>query len=100
MQQYVVHAWDGHDSEALERRLQVRPRHLAEVSDLKGRGQYVVGGAMLDDEGRMVGSTMIVQFESPDDLQAWLDREPYIQEEVWAKWEIHPFRVAQISCGE
>jgi hypothetical protein len=51
---------------------------------------------MLDEAGEMIGSTMIVQFDSEDELRAWLAREPYILEGVWVDWKVHPFRVATI----
>lgn len=96
MKQWVVHAWDGDDDEALARRLEVRPNHLDGVRHLKAKGQFVLGGAMLDDEGNMIGSTMIVQFETEEEKQDWLDREPYIQDGVWSRYEIYPFRVADV----
>ena len=97
MRQWVVHAWDGDDDEAQERRQATRPHHLDGVRELKRHGQFVIGGAMLDNEGRMIGSTMIVQFESEEELQAWLDREPYLLGGVWSRFEVHPFRVAEIE---
>lgn len=97
MRQWVVHAWDGEDDEAQERRQATRPSHLDGVRELKRRGQFVIGGAMLDHEGRMIGSTMIVQFETEAELQDWLGREPYLTQGVWVRCEIHPFRVAEIQ---
>ena len=96
MQQYLVYAWDGTDAHALERRMSARPSHLERARKLKASGNYVMGGALLDEEGKMVGSTMIVQFESKEQLNHWLDDEPYLAQKVWEKVEIHPFRVAEI----
>jgi uncharacterized protein YciI len=55
-----------------------------------------LGGAILNEEGKMIGSTMILQFESPEEFQHWIDAEPYIQEGVWEKFEVKPFRVANV----
>lgn len=96
MQQYVIHAWDGTDEKALERRMAARPAHFDGARKLKAEGHFVLGGAMLNTEGKMIGSTMVLQFESKEQLQQWIDSEPYITGKVWEKIDIHPFRVAEV----
>lgn len=94
--QYVVHAYDPTDEEALMRRMAVRERHLAGVRQMKKAGTFHLGGALLDEEGRMIGSMMLVEFDSPEKLQAWLDVEPYVQEGIWERIDIKPFRRAEV----
>ncbi len=96
MNQYLIIAQDGKDGEALNRRKQVRPLHLAGAKKLKENNNFVIGGAMLDDEGNMRGSIMIVQFETQDEFQKWYDNEPYITGGVWREIELKPFRVADV----
>ncbi|MGZ8516052.1 MAG: YciI family protein [Chitinophagaceae bacterium] len=96
MQQYIMHAWDGTDEQALERRMKSRPAHLENARKLKGNGNFIMGGAMLSDEGKMIGSTMVMQFETKEQLQNWLDSEPYITGKVWEKMDLRPFRVADV----
>ncbi len=96
MNQYLIIAQDGKDGEALNRRKQVRPLHLAGAKKLKENNNFVIGGAMLDDEGNMRGSIMIVQFETQDEFQKWYDNEPYITGGVWREVEVKPFRVADV----
>jgi uncharacterized protein len=96
MQQYLIHAWDGTDEKALERRMAARPAHFEKAKELKANGNYILGGAMLDRDGKMVGSTMVLRFESGEKLQEWLDSEPYISGKVWEKIDINPFRVADV----
>ena len=96
MKQYLIIAQDGKDDEALDRRKKVRPLHLAGAKKLKENGNFVIGGAMLDDDGNMRGSIMIVQFETKDDFQKWYDNEPYITGRVWKEIEVKPFRVADV----
>ena len=96
MKQYLVTGYDFQDEAALERRMAVRPQHLEGVKKLKAAGNYVIGGAMLSEEGRMIGSTMIVQFESLADLNGWLDSEVYISGKVWEKVNVKPFKVAEV----
>lgn len=96
MQQYIMHAWDGTDEEALERRMSIRPAHFDNARKLKANGNFIIGGAMLNDEGKMIGSTMVLQFETKEQLQHWLDTEPYITGRVWEKMDLRPFKVADV----
>ena len=96
MKQYLIIAQDGKDGEALNRRKEVRPLHLIGAKKLKENNNFVIGGAMLDDEGNMRGSIMIVQFETQDDFHRWYDNEPYITGGVWKTIEVKPFRVADV----
>ena len=96
MKQYLISANDGKDDEALERRKEVKPLHLDGARKLKENGNFVIGGAMLDDDNNMRGSIMIVQFESQEDFQNWYDNEPYITGGVWKEIEVKPFRVAEV----
>jgi uncharacterized protein YciI len=96
MKQYVVYGWDGKDENALERRMTVRPSHFENAKRLKALGNFIFGGAILDRNGKMIGSNMIMQFETDSELEDWLNSEPYITKEVWEKYELHPFKVADV----
>jgi hypothetical protein len=96
MNQYLVTAYDYTDVDALQRRMNVRPHHLDGAKELKANGNYVIGGAMLNDDGKMIGSVMIVQFETEEELQVWQQNEPYITQKVWESYDIKPFRVADV----
>lgn len=96
MQQYIMYAWDGTDQQALERRMNHRPAHFENARKLKTTGNFISGGALLSDEGKMIGSAMVMQFETKEDLQHWLNTEPYITGKVWQKMELMPFRVADV----
>lgn len=96
MNQYLIYALDGEDGQALERRMNTRPEHLAGGKQLKANGNFILGGAMLNHKGQMIGSTMILQFETEDEFELWKSTEPYILNGVWKKIEIYPFKVANI----
>ena len=96
MEQYLVTAYDFTDDGALQRRLNVRPHHIDQLKELKEKGNYIKGGAILDDEGKMTGTVMMVQFESEEELQAWQQSEPYITQKVWESFDIKPFKVAEV----
>jgi len=96
MNQYLVTAYDYTDDDALTNRMNVRPHHLNGAKDLRENGNYVIGGAILNDDGKMIGSVMIVEFETEEELQAWLQREPYITQKVWETVDVKPFKVAAV----
>ena len=93
---YVVHAYDYTDPEVLRRRMAVRPDHLDKVRELSQAGNFVLGGALLDQEGRMIGSMMVLDFEDAADLERWQASEPYILGKVWEHIDIKPFLQAQL----
>jgi len=97
MKQYLVTGYDYTDDGALQRRMDVRPHHLDGVRVLKENGNYVEGGAILNDEGNMIGSVMIMQFETEEALGAWKQNEPYITQKVWESVDVKPFKVAVVG---
>ena len=64
-----VFAWDGTDDKSLERRMNARPAHFECARKLKSSNNFILGGAMLDDTGKMIGSAMVVQFETEEGLK-------------------------------
>ena len=78
MNQYLVTAYDYTDADALQHRMNIGPHHLDGARELKASGNFIIGGAMLNDEGKMIGSVMILQFETEEELKAWQQNEPYI----------------------
>ncbi len=97
MNEYIIHAFDGTDEGALERRLSVRRAHFDNMSQYKVAGNFVYGGAMLNEQGNMIGSTVVMRFESDEALQAYLDSEPYITGNVWQDVKVYPFRLATVQ---
>jgi len=96
MLQYVIIAQDGKDYDALDRRKELRPRHLTGAKKLKDNNNLIIGGAILDDDGNKRGSVMIVQFETEDEFKNWYANEPYITGGVWKVIEVRKFRVAEM----
>ncbi|MBO0936569.1 hypothetical protein J2I47_08445 [Fibrella sp. HMF5335] len=94
--QYLVHAYDHTDADALSRRMAVRADHLAGAARLKAGGQFILGGALLSPDGQMIGSVMLLDFETEAQLRDWQANEPYIQRGVWDKIDIKPFREAVV----
>ncbi|MFQ5786152.1 MAG: YciI family protein [Alphaproteobacteria bacterium] len=92
--QYLVVAWDGTDSAAPMRRQAVRDTHIAGAREMGEKGEMVLGGALLDDDGEMIGSACVVEFADRAALDAWLARDPYVTGGVWRRIDVTPFRRA------
>jgi uncharacterized protein YciI len=87
---------DGYDAEAPDRRAKTRAAHLEGAKALKASGNLITACALLNEEGAMVGSVMIMEFENDIALKAYLDNEPYIQQSVWQDVDIKPVKVANL----
>ena len=93
--QFAIVARDGKNM--LEKRLRVRPRHLENMSRVNGR--VLCAGGILDDEGRMAGSVIVLDVPSREQLDEYLASEPYIAEGVWEKVTVEKMNVV-ILDGE
>lgn len=92
---FLIIAHDFRDAEALLRRRQHRPAHIEGVKRMKTAGTFVEGGAVLDDEGRVVGSMVLVDFPSRSEVDAWLAADPYTTGQVWEHVTVRAFRRVQ-----
>jgi uncharacterized protein YciI len=92
--EFLVLAYDGKDPEAKARRLRVREAHLSGVREMKAAGTFINGGALLDENGEMIGSTLYVDFPSRGALDQWLASDPYVTGGVWVDIEVRPIRLA------
>jgi uncharacterized protein YciI len=95
--QFILIAYDGTDQQALDRRLKVREEHLKRIEQLKKAGEFLFGGAILDENGKMAGSTIVYEFPDRPSLDESLKNEPYITGGVWKTIEIKPFRMAKLD---
>ena len=91
--QFLIKAYDGDGM--LEKRMEVRPRHLEGMKVL-GK-QIICAGGLLDDEGRMKGSALVMEFENRAALDEYLKNEPYVIEGVWRKIEIETMNVVLVN---
>jgi hypothetical protein len=89
--QFVLIAKDGMDIGALQRRLDARAAHSQNTDD--NMPHMKMGAATLGEDGNMNGSVMVVEFESREALDAWLEKEPYVTQGVWKDIEILPCRI-------
>ena len=91
--QFMIKAHDGENM--LEKRMEVRPRHLENMA--KVNGKVICAGGLLDDGGKMKGSVLIMDFDSKALLDEYLNSEPYIKEGVWKKVEVEHMNVVIVD---
>ena len=69
--QFLVIAYDGKDAAAASRRAAARPAHLEGANHLNKAGNIIIGGAILNENNEMIGSTLCVDFNTRKDLDEW-----------------------------
>ncbi len=91
--QFIVKAYDG--AGKLPKRMEVRPRHLEGMAAL---GAHVIcAGGLLDEEGKMMGSALVMDFESRKELDEYIANEPYVLEHVWENIEVERLNVVLVK---
>ncbi|AXX88028.1 YciI domain-containing protein [Malaciobacter marinus] len=78
--QYLIIAYDNDNS--LDKRLEAREAHVEGAKKLMAEGKIIEAGALIEED-QMVGSTLFVDFENDDELNEWLESEPYVTNNVW-----------------
>jgi len=95
--QFIIHAYDGTDDGALDRRMAVRQQHLDNLQKVKEIGSVIIGGGILDDDGRMIGSVMVLDFPTKEDFDAYLENEPYITGGVWQDVRVNNYNTVILN---
>ncbi|MBF4281906.1 YciI family protein [Vibrio anguillarum] len=93
---YVIFSQDVENS--LEKRMSVRPQHLERLQTLQDEGRLLTAGPMpaIDSENPaeagFTGSTVIAEFDSLRQAQAWADADPYVAVGVYQHVIVKPFK--------
>ena len=93
---YVIFSQDIEHS--LEKRLSVRPQHLERLKSLQDEGRLLTAGPMpaIDSdnpgEAGFTGSTVIANFNSLEQAQAWAGSDPYVAAGVYENVIVKPFK--------
>jgi uncharacterized protein YciI len=95
--QFVVTALDFTDAGALDRRMAHRDTHLASVQQMITDGNFLSGGAILDASGKMMGSTLHLEFPDRASLDQRLQNDPYITGKVWEHLDIKAVKLVPIK---
>lgn len=90
---FVIQCTDNDN--VLEKRLEVRPQHLARLVALDEQKRLIIAGPMPKDANDLsqgfYGSTIIADFDSREALDAWLSDEPYLHAGVYKDINVKPF---------
>ncbi len=89
MANFMVYALDKPDRETA--RLTARDAHRARLRDHAHPIRVMIGGPLLDDEGGMIGTMLVVEAESMDLVRRFVAQDPYVCADVYASVAIHPF---------
>ncbi|WP_432696359.1 YciI family protein [Marinobacterium sp. YM272] len=93
---YAIVAEDKENS--LNKRLEVRPDHLARLEQLKEHGKLLLAGPCpaidSSDPGPagFTGSLIIAEFDSLEEAKSWADADPYMQGGVYKSVTVKPFK--------
>ena len=93
--QFIIKAYDGEGM--LEKRIAIRSRHFESIDKI--RKHVICAGAIRDEAGKMIGSLLVMEYDSREEVDQYIANEPYAQEHVWERIEIEPMTVA-ILDGE
>ncbi len=91
--QFLIKARDARSS--LDKRMAVREKHLANMAKI--RDKVICAGGLLDDEGKMCGSALIMEFDNEEELNSYLKTEPYVEAGVWETIEVDRMNVVVLS---
>lgn len=84
---FVIIGWDAPGSP--EKRPGARPAHLEHWQPMEDGGRVLAAGPMTD----FAGSLFLVEAESQDEAEALAAADPYLAAGVFARYEIHPFKL-------
>lgn len=93
---YAIISQDVENS--LEKRLSVRPAHVARLKALQDEGRMLLAGPhpKIDSEdpgpAGFTGSLIVAEFDSLAAAQQWADADPYIAAGVYEKVIVKPFK--------
>ena len=94
---YLIYSEDVANS--LPLRTEARPAHLARLQALNDAGRLLLAGPNpaidADDPGEagFTGSTVIAEFASLSEAQAWADADPYVAAGVYAQVTVKPLKI-------
>lgn len=95
--QFIIYAYDATDEGALDRRLAIRPEHLANMEKVKEKGHVICAGGLLNADKKMIGSFLVLEFETRKLFDEYLESEPYIKNNVWEEIKIETCNVVIVN---
>jgi uncharacterized protein len=71
-------------------RLAARPKHLEYLKTVLDKIMY--GGALLDDDGKQIGSMLIIDVADKAEADAFADADPFVEANLFASTSVREFR--------
>jgi len=93
---FVITAYDYKNQ--LEKRLENREAHVKGLTKAAKNGNLLSAGALTNEEGEMIGSSVHVRFDSREELDQWLKNEPYILNKVWETVQIDTVNLIDVNA--
>jgi len=87
--QFLVLAFDQRDETTPVRRRKARVAHIGGVRALKENGRFRDGGVLFDPEGRVIGSVLLLEFSTREELDRHLASDAYQTNEVWGTVNVY-----------
>ena len=84
--QFVIIGHDARDGQ--EKRVHLRPAHLAHLGDLDRQGRIVLAGPFTDG----AGSLIVVSADSLEEAWEMVASDPYVRNGVFESVEVRPFK--------
>ncbi|EJT98053.1 hypothetical protein DACRYDRAFT_18173 [Dacryopinax primogenitus] len=69
--------------DALPRREEASAAHKTLVAERASKGIMTLGGALLDEEGNVIGNCLSVSAPSLEEAKKLLEQDPYFTNKVW-----------------
>jgi hypothetical protein len=95
----MLYAIIGQDSpDSLNKRMAVRPAHLARLQTLQDEGRLLLAGPFpavdAADPGAagFTGSLIVAEFSSLQAAQEWMDADPFVAAGVYVQITVQPFK--------
>ena len=74
----------------LQRRVQFREDHLKLATEYNKRGELLLAGAFTDPTDRAL---LVFRAEGAGPIEEFVGRDPYVKNNLVARWEIRPWTV-------
>lgn len=95
----MLYAIIGQDTQgSLDKRMTVRPAHLARLQTLQNEGRLLLAGpfpavdAIDPGAAGFTGSLIVAEFASLQAAQEWADADPYVAAGVFGQVTVQPFK--------
>ena len=95
----MLYAIVGQDvADSLEKRLAVRPAHIARLQTLQEQGRLILAGpfpavdAVDPAAAGFTGSLIVAEFSTLVEAETWAQADPYVTAGVYAQVAVKPFK--------